>query len=136
MPAGVPCSASPSTIQVKGSAAVPVTVTAMPPASALVSPPVRFTPLGSTSLRLTSGMVCALSLMGIVLARKRSTKRAGFAPRFVHAALASLLLALCLTAACGGGGSGTPPTPSNFTLTVTASSSGAVLPITLNLTVQ
>src|SRR5579862_1918221 len=35
MPAGVPCSASPSTIQVKGSAAVPVTVTAMPSATAL-----------------------------------------------------------------------------------------------------
>jgi hypothetical protein len=135
-PAGVPCSASPGTIQVKGSAAVPVTVTAMPPAKALLVPLVRFTPLGSTSLRLTSGMVCALSLVGIVLAGKRRTKRAGFAPRFVHAALASLLLALCLTAACGGGGSGTPPTPSNFTLTVTASSGGAVLPVTLNLTVQ
>ena len=135
-PAGVPCSASPSTIQVKGSAAVPVTVIAMPPAKALLVPSVRFTPLGSTSLRLTSGMVCSLSLVGIVLARKRRTKRVGFAPRFVHAALASLLLALCLTAACGGGGSGTPPTPSNFTLTVTASSGGAVLPVTLNLTVQ
>jgi hypothetical protein len=108
----------------------------MPPAKALLVPLVRFTPLGSTSLRLTSGMVCALSLVGIVLAGKRRTKRAGFAPRFVHAALASLLLALCLTAACGGGGSGTPPTPSNFTLTVTASSGGAVLPVTLNLTVQ
>ena len=135
-PAGVPCSASPSTIQVKGSAAVPVTVTAMPSATALLVPSVRFTPLGSTSLRLTSGMACALSLVGIVLARKRRTKRASFAPRFVHAALASLLIALCLTAACGGGGSGTPPTPSNFTLTVTASSGGAVLPVTLNLTVQ
>jgi hypothetical protein len=108
----------------------------MPPATALVSPPALFTPLGSTSLRLTFGMVCALSLVGIVLARKRRTKRAGFAPRFVHAALAFLLLALCLTAACGGGGGGTPSTPSNFTLTVTASSGGAVLPITLNLTVQ
>ena len=137
MPAGVPCSASPSTIQVKGSAAVPITVTAMPPATALVSPPVRFTPLGSTSLRITSGMMGALSLVGFALARKRRSKRAGFAPlRFAHAALASLLIALCLTAACGGGGGGTPPTPSNFTLTVTASSGGAVLPITLNLTVQ
>ena len=81
-------------------------------------------------------MLSALSLVGFALARKRRSKRAGFAPlRFAHAALAFLLIALSLTAACGGGG-GTPPPSSNFTLTVTASSGGAVLPITLNLTVQ
>ena len=50
----------PSTIQVKGSAAVPFTVTAVPPATALLVPSVRFTPLGSASLRLTSGMMCTL----------------------------------------------------------------------------
>jgi hypothetical protein len=85
-------------------------------------------------LILASGVIGALS--GIVLVRKRRSERAGFARlSFVHSALAALLIALCLTAACGGG-SRTPTTPKNFTLTVTATSGGAVLPITLNLTVQ